>query len=161
MPESASTASATSCSDSRVNAPPMGPRSTETTQSPHANPATEQVPQSMIMSQTLDTWSDSHGPPSPGASVVGPPNSGRDTISIRSVAEHHRQRTNSISSANTVVSSVFGSPEMLTCQNSLTLIDRTMSNLVRLPQWAQRNRDCEFGIVSTCRTLPPIVGHLP
>lgn len=93
------------------------------------------------------------GPPSPAASWVGPPNSGRATISMRSADPHQRQVTDSMVSLRISVSSTEGSPAMSRCQNSRTREDRTMSNRVRLPQCAQRRRLWASGRVTD--TLEP------
>lgn len=75
-PEPASAATAAQCSSaiSGCMFPPIGPRSTVTTQSPQASPATMHEPQSITMFVTLGRGSDSRsrrgaqGPPSPAAS---------------------------------------------------------------------------------------------
>jgi len=98
------------------------------------------------------------GPPSPAASWVGPPNSGRATISMRSAEPHQRQVIDSMVSLRTSVSSTEGSPAISRCQNSRTRDDRTMSNRVRLPQCAQRRRLLASGRVTD--TLEPYRSHL-
>ena len=122
-------------------------------QSPHALGGAWQDSQSMTMPGTVRDGTDSQGPPT--ASSAGPPNSGRNTTSIRSPAPHQRQVTDSTVSASTSVSSTDGSPAIDKCQNSRTREDRTTSKRVRLPQWAQRNRDCSSGrVTDTPGTLP-------
>ncbi len=162
-PEPASAATAAQCSSaiSGCMFPPIGPRSTVTTQSPQASPATMHEPQSITMFGTLGRGSDSRsrrgaqGPPSPAASWAGPPNSGLGTISTRSVAEHQRHCTCSTDSSSTDDSSITGSPEIARCQNSLALVDRTTSKRVRLPQCAQRNREVSSGrVMATKHRIP-------
>lgn len=46
-----------------------------------------------------------------------------------------------------------GSPPIPRCQNSRARVERTTSNRVRLPQWAQRHRDRSSGMAGTIRTL--------
>ncbi len=67
------------------------------------------------------------------------------------MAEHHLQRISSTLSESTDVSSTTTAPDMSTCQNSATRLDRMMSNRVRFPQWPQRKRVVSSGNV-TCRT---------